>query len=96
MKRWQIKPRSMRDDDCLVRVRRTFASTQNDFVRAAQLYGAAEAQRQEFGVPRPPVEDAAAEELRAVLRAALGKNFLPTMEQARALTRDDAKELALE
>ena len=85
----------MRDDDCLVRVRRTFASTQNDFVRAAQLYGAAEAQRQEFGVPRPPVEHAA-ENLRAVLRAALGENFLPTMDQARTLTFDDAKELALE
>lgn len=56
-------------------------STQNDFVRAAQLYGAVEAQRQEFGVPRPPIEHAA-ENLRAVLRAAWDEGDILTTPQA--------------
>lgn len=71
------------------------AVMQADFVRAAKLLGAAETQREKFGVPRPPIETARAENLRAVVRAALGENFLPLTEMGRAWTLDAAREFAL-
>ncbi|OQY97818.1 MAG: hypothetical protein B6D41_02945 [Chloroflexi bacterium UTCFX4] len=72
------------------------ATRQNEFARAAKLLGAAQAQREKFGVPRPPIESAAAENLRATLRAALEENFSSLWEQGYAWTMDEARKCALE
>ncbi len=72
------------------------ATRQNEFARAAKLLGAAQAQREKFGVPRPPIESAAAENLRATLRAALEENFSSLWEQGYAWTMDEARKFALE
>lgn len=72
------------------------ATRQNKFARAAKLLGAAQAQREKFGVPRPSIEHAAAENLRATLRAALEENFSSLWKQGYAWTMDEARKFALE
>lgn len=72
------------------------ATRQNEFARAAKLLGAAQAQREKFGVPRPSIEHAAAENLRATLRAALEENFSSLWKQGYAWTMDEARKFALE
>lgn len=72
------------------------AVRQNDFARATKLASAAVAQREKFGVRRPPVEEETEKILRANLRAALDAKFSREWQAGRALTLDDAKKLALE
>lgn len=72
------------------------ATRQNKFARAAKLLGAAQAQREKFGAPRPSIEHAAAENLRATLRAALEENFSSLWKQGYAWTMDEARKFALE
>jgi len=60
---------------------------QKEFARAAQLWGAAEAMRESFGIPLPPVDRADYEKVVAAVRNQLGmKAFSIAWTQGRAMT----------
>jgi DNA-binding CsgD family transcriptional regulator len=60
---------------------------QKEFVRAAQLWGAAEAMRESFGIPLPPVDRADYEKAVAAVRNHLGMKAFPiAWAQGRAMT----------
>jgi predicted ATPase/DNA-binding CsgD family transcriptional regulator len=65
---------------------------QKEFVRAAQLWGAAEAMRESFGIPLPPVERADYEKAVAAASSQLGtKAFSIAWNQGRAMTPDQVR-----
>lgn len=72
------------------------ATMQDNFAHATELLGAAQAQREKIGVPLSPSETTRTENLRAVLRAALGEDFLALEENGRAWTLEKAREFAVE
>lgn len=82
-------------ENALLETAARLAMAQSDFVRAAQLLGAAHAQREKMGLPRAPREHAEMETLRETLRVQLGENFLALWEEGRALSAAQAKTLAL-
>lgn len=82
-------------ENALLETAARLAAAQNDFARAAQLLGAAHAQRERMGLPRAPREHAEMETLRETLRVQLGENFGTLWEEGRALSAAQAKTLAL-
>ena len=67
------------------------AVTQNDFERAARLFGAAEALREKMGTPIPPLQRG---EYDAHVQR-LGNEFESSWSQGREMTMEQAVELAL-
>jgi DNA-binding CsgD family transcriptional regulator len=76
--------------DCLEGLASVIAE-QNEFVWAAQLWGAAEAMRESFGIPLPPVDRADYENAVAAVRSHLGmKAFSIAWAKGRAMTPKQA------
>jgi tetratricopeptide (TPR) repeat protein len=72
------------------------AVMQNDFERAARLFGAAEAMREKMGTPIPPVMRGEYDQHVQILREKIGTTFETVRNEGRALTLEQATALALE
>lgn len=72
------------------------AATQNDFERAARLFGAAEAMREKMGTPIPPVQRGDYENKVSELRAGMGDvEFKRTWDEGRAMSKDEVTQYAV-
>jgi predicted ATPase len=72
------------------------AATQNDFERAARLFGAAEALREKMGTPIPPIQRGDYENKVSELRAGMGDvEFKRTWDEGRAMSKDEVTQYAV-
>ncbi len=72
------------------------AVIENDFERAARLFGAAEALREKMGTPIPPVQRGDYDAHVQILREKLGAKFETLRNDGRSMTMEQVIEFALE